>query len=244
MSESFKQTTTVTALAGVVLYGFLQLSQASLLFLRKSGAAGTWLATAETGVVLHRSMINALHTATRTTRLTGPAGCRSTLFSYWTLKPFTPTLALISNGQRTIFHFSRSKIMISQLHTSSGGKCIGDVRLLWQCKGRFWHTVVQSALAPKQSTEQNVADLKPLDNWHRKHIKWHPEVGHVVTEFLPDVSWAGPFNTISATAGHHIYEGRWLRDSAVMDDYTRFWLSRWARPREYTSWLANAVMAR
>ena len=73
---------------------------------------------------------------------------------------------------------------------------------------------------------------------------WTPQVGYVVTEFLPNVSWAGAFNTIVASAGHHIYEGRWLRDHAVMDDYTRFWLSGWARTHEYTSWLANAVLAR
>lgn len=88
----------------------------------------------------------------------------------------------------------------------------------------------------------------PKSNWLfcccRKHIQVHPEVGHVVTEFLPSVSWAGPYNTIVAAAGHHIYEGRWLRDSAILDDYTRFWLWPSARTREYTAWLADAVLAR
>lgn len=78
----------------------------------------------------------------------------------------------------------------------------------------------------------------------RKHIRFHPEVGHVVTEYLPDVPWAGEFNTIVGIAGHHIYEGRWLRNSTFMDDYSRFWVSPYALPLEYTEWLADAVFAR
>ena len=35
---------------------------------------------------------------------------------------------------------------------------------------------------------------------------------------------SGPHNTIVAPAGHHIMEGRWLRDETVIDDYARFWL--------------------
>ena len=50
---------------------------------------------------------------------------------------------------------------------------------------------------------------------YRKHIKkidevmTHPDrqnqtLDFVITEFLPNVSWSGPFNTISAAAPHHI----------------------------------------
>ena len=40
--------------------------------------------------------------------------------------------------------------------------------------------------------------------WHTycKHLKKSP-FGWVVTEFLPDVPWAGKHNTISCAAGHH-----------------------------------------
>src|SRR5947199_41383 len=41
---------------------------------------------------------------------------------------------------------------------------------------------------------------------YRKHIRKTPD-GFVVTEFLPDVPWAGKYNTISCAAGHHFYEG-------------------------------------
>ena len=41
----------------------------------------------------------------------------------------------------------------------------------------------------------------------RKHIKHTPK-GYVITEFLPPVSHAGEFNTISCAAGFHLAEGR------------------------------------
>ena len=43
--------------------------------------------------------------------------------------------------------------------------------------------------------------------WSRDHINLLPDVGYIVTEFLPNVSWAGAYNTIAGTAGHHIMEG-------------------------------------
>ena len=46
---------------------------------------------------------------------------------------------------------------------------------------------------------------------YRKHIKQTPD-GFIVDEFLPQVDWAGKYNSISCAAGHHLYEGRWLRD--------------------------------
>ena len=49
---------------------------------------------------------------------------------------------------------------------------------------------------------------------YRKHLK-HTEDGWVVTEFLPKVSWSGKHNTINAAVGHHIYEGRWMRNGGT-----------------------------
>ncbi|MBI5802485.1 MAG: glycoside hydrolase [Verrucomicrobia bacterium] len=57
----------------------------------------------------------------------------------------------------------------------------------------------------------------------RKHLKHTPD-GFVVTEFLTPVKHAGAHNTISCATGFHLAEGRWLRDSRFLDDYTRFWL--------------------
>jgi hypothetical protein len=68
-------------------------------------------------------------------------------------------------------------------------------------------------------------------------------IDYVVTEFSPDVSWAGEYNTINCAAGHHIMEGRWLRDPAVIDSYTRWWVNPESR-HTYFYWLAHAVRQR
>ena len=82
----------------------------------------------------------------------------------------------------------------------------------------------------------------------RKHLVKTPQ-GFVITEFLTPVSHAGPFNTISCAVGHHLAEGRWLRDNRYLDDYTRFWLrGDHGKPQphfhKYSSWFAAAVYDR
>lgn len=78
---------------------------------------------------------------------------------------------------------------------------------------------------------------------YRKHIKKTPE-GFIVDEFLPPVSWAGKYNAISCPAGHHFYEGRWLRDPRFLDDYARFWFRGGGDVRAYSFWAADAMWAR
>ncbi|HEY2943262.1 MAG TPA: glycosyl hydrolase family 65 protein [Vicinamibacteria bacterium] len=77
---------------------------------------------------------------------------------------------------------------------------------------------------------------------YRKHIKQTPE-GFVITEFLPEVPWAGKYNTISAAAAHHFYEGRWLRDRRYLADYARFWFRKGGAPRLYSFAAADALRA-
>lgn len=80
--------------------------------------------------------------------------------------------------------------------------------------------------------------------WHTycMHIKETP-AGHVITEFLPPVPWAGIYNTICCPAGHHLYEGRWFHDQRYLTEYTKFWFSEGAEPRRYSFWAADAVIA-
>ncbi len=78
---------------------------------------------------------------------------------------------------------------------------------------------------------------------YRKHIKQTPD-GFVITEFLPQVSWAGKHNTISCAAGHHLYEGRWLADPRFVNDYSAFWFRRGGDPRRYSFWAADAIWSR
>lgn len=78
---------------------------------------------------------------------------------------------------------------------------------------------------------------------YRKHIKLTTD-GFVITEFLPVVPWSGKHNAICCPAGHHYYEGRWLRDTRYLDDYSLFWLRKGGNPRGYSFWIADAFYAR
>jgi hypothetical protein len=74
----------------------------------------------------------------------------------------------------------------------------------------------------------------------QKHVKQTPG-GFVIDEFEEGVPWAGKSNTISAAAGHHIREARWLRNSKYVEDYTSFWFSPDGEPRRYSFWAADSV---
>ncbi len=72
---------------------------------------------------------------------------------------------------------------------------------------------------------------------YRKHLRKTKEGRWVVTEFLPDVPWAGAENTISCPLVHHIREGRWLRDKCYLDDYLCFMVTKGTvnGPRAYAN---------
>jgi hypothetical protein len=76
---------------------------------------------------------------------------------------------------------------------------------------------------------------------YRKHIRKTPD-GFVVLEFLPDVPWAGRFNTINCAAALHVYEGRWLHDQTVIRDYIRFWYRGGGDLLAYSCWMADALL--
>lgn len=80
-------------------------------------------------------------------------------------------------------------------------------------------------------------------NVFHKHIK-KTDAGYVITEFLPDVWWSGIYNTINCATGHHIYEGRWLHNREIIDEYENFWFTKDAEPRKYSTWLADAIYKR
>jgi hypothetical protein len=77
---------------------------------------------------------------------------------------------------------------------------------------------------------------------YRKHVKSTPE-GYVITEFLPKVKWSGKYNEINAALGHHIYEGRWLRNSKkYLVDYIKYMLEYPEESHRYSTWLADAAL--
>ncbi|MCS7479513.1 discoidin domain-containing protein [Umezawaea endophytica] len=87
-----------------------------------------------------------------------------------------------------------------------------------------------------------------------------PDDGWIVSEFLGPVGYSAPGGGIVAAAGHHVYEGRWLRDTRYLDDYLDYWLrgsgagpkpasdflnentTDWAH--QYSFWAADAMVAR
>ena len=75
----------------------------------------------------------------------------------------------------------------------------------------------------------------------RKHWKDTCD-GRILTEFHPDVSWAGPHNSINAAVGHHLREARWLRDAGQwVREYILFWLDRKGNALSYNVWYAAAL---
>jgi len=78
----------------------------------------------------------------------------------------------------------------------------------------------------------------------RKHLR-HDLGLWTVSEFLPKVGWSGAGNTIVCPAGHHLREGRWLRDARYAAENATFWLTdlrathRW----NYSSWLFTGACA-
>ena len=76
---------------------------------------------------------------------------------------------------------------------------------------------------------------------YRKHIKL-TEDGYIITEFLPDVYWAGKHNSINCAVGHHLNEGRWLRDSdEFLNDYITFWFRKGGQVSSYSSWIIDSI---
>ncbi len=76
---------------------------------------------------------------------------------------------------------------------------------------------------------------------YRKHVKKIPS-GYVITEFLPDVPWAGVYNTISCAASHHFRDGRWMHDVTPLNDYAIFWCSE-GNPRLYSFPIADSIFS-
>ncbi|MDR3328902.1 MAG: hypothetical protein LBS63_02180 [Prevotellaceae bacterium] len=82
----------------------------------------------------------------------------------------------------------------------------------------------------------------------RKHLRATPQ-GYTVTEFLVPRSYADKYNMISSGLGHHIFELRWLHDSAYLNSYVRLWYrgsegQPLKRLRAFSSWTAYALLQR
>jgi hypothetical protein len=130
---------------------------------------------------------------------------------------------------------------LDAIDTSPGASVIPNAKA--------WHWILDNAAlfdCPDKQLEE-----KYYFRWwtFRKHIRQTPD-GIVITEFLQPVKHAGAHNTISCAFGHHLAEGRWLRDQRPLDEYTRFWFRSGPDGgpakhfHKYSSWAAAALYER
>lgn len=69
-----------------------------------------------------------------------------------------------------------------------------------------------------------------------------PVSGYACTEFIDRPWWSGKYGTISCAAGHQLYEMQWIRDVHYWEDFAQYWFKTpGAQPRNYSTWLADAV---
>jgi len=79
---------------------------------------------------------------------------------------------------------------------------------------------------------------------YRKHVK-NTEEGYMISEFLPDVPWAGRHNVINAPFGHHLAEGRWLKNTKTyLKDYINLMLTdaEDVKSHQYSAWMIYAIL--
>ncbi|KLT64428.1 glycosyl hydrolase family 65 protein [Pedobacter sp. BMA] len=102
--------------------------------------------------------------------------------------------------------------------------------------------------APMFECPDSVLEQNYYYRWwtYRKHLVKTPD-GFIFTEFIEPVKHAGKYNSISCALGHHIYEGRWLKDNSYLKDYIKFWLYKAdigeskQRFHQFSSWVDDAV---
>lgn len=58
---------------------------------------------------------------------------------------------------------------------------------------------------------------------YRKHIK-ETSNGFIITEFMPNVSWAAKENAITCPGLFQFLDGRWMKNPNYLTDYANFWL--------------------
>jgi hypothetical protein len=120
------------------------------------------------------------------------------------------------------------------------------------------HAEVLAGLADPAWYEANIpfldlpdADLQDVYYYrfstYRRNLHYTtPATGYIVSEFVHAPGYASAFGGVNAAAGHHIYEGRWLKTQRYLDDYQRYWLTGPGQPgaHQYSFWAADAAYAR
>jgi hypothetical protein len=95
--------------------------------------------------------------------------------------------------------------------------------------------------------QKNIEEIYYFRWWSlRKHIRNTP-AGYGMTEFLVDRSYADKYNLIACAIGHHIYESRWLRNRAWLDQAVHTWYrGNQGKPMDkmmnFSSWNIDALL--
>jgi hypothetical protein len=118
-----------------------------------------------------------------------------------------------------------------------------EAQTFWDNRDWDWY----KANIPFLETPDPDIDTTYYYRWEllTKHLTYgSPDSGYSFTEFIDRPFWSGAYGAISCPAGHQLYEARWLKDGRIARDYSRYWLrTPGAQPRNYSTWLADAIWA-
>ncbi len=111
----------------------------------------------------------------------------------------------------------------------------------WQNKDWSWY----KKNIPFMETPDQDIDLTWYYRWEMMtaHLVYgSAEDGYAATEFIDRPWWSGTYGAISCAAGHQLYEFRWFRDPVYAQDYASYFFNvKGAQPRNYSTWIADAV---
>jgi hypothetical protein len=80
---------------------------------------------------------------------------------------------------------------------------------------------------------------------YKSHLRNLGAWGYIVTEFLNNMSWdIDPYSSLNDATGHHIYEGRWIKDKRYLDDYINYMYQHGGNDRHFSEGIADAAYAR
>lgn len=121
------------------------------------------------------------------------------------------------------FHASAVASLAYLIHLAAGTNFLNHDQLLSGVEDPAWFEQNVPILDTPNSQIQQVYYYR----WqtYREHFFYTgPQYGYLSTEFLlaAGISYAAPYGGIVAAAGHHINEGRWLRDQKPGKDLVNF----------------------
>ncbi|MBQ9476633.1 MAG: exo-alpha-sialidase [Bacteroidales bacterium] len=121
-----------------------------------------------------------------------------------------------------------------------------DVKAISNAESWDW---MQANVPLFSCPQPNIEEIWYFRWWSwRKSIRQTPQ-GYIINEFQVDRSYADKYNMIACAIGHHVFEGRWLRNPAYIDQYLDVWFhgkdgGPMDRLHNFSSWTPYAVWQR